>query len=226
MTEQEKPVRVRHLIIQGSSQWVIGRNVTKHCNIIHINGNKLQLPVKDDQDENLTIELADHDMHCFVPLFTFGVCANSAEMYCATVSFASKATNRSWPELKSIIDKVHKHVCGHASYNDIRILLERNDLWNEDVRKYLQSSIDLCPCCKVCEKPKAARQVSLYDIDGEFNDRVCMDHMFLDDLIVLHIMDSKTRFSCGSSVKSKSIEDAIECFELLWVSQFGYSKIY
>ena len=29
-------VDIRHLIIEGSSQWLIGKNVTKHCNIEHI----------------------------------------------------------------------------------------------------------------------------------------------------------------------------------------------
>lgn len=37
-------VSVRHLIIENSSQWVIGRNVTKFSNIVHIDGNYLQLP--------------------------------------------------------------------------------------------------------------------------------------------------------------------------------------
>lgn len=37
--DQGTPVGIRHLIIDGSSSWVIGRNVTPKANINHIGGN-------------------------------------------------------------------------------------------------------------------------------------------------------------------------------------------
>lgn len=37
-------VQIRYLIIDGSSQSVVGRNVTRKCNIIHVRKKKLQLP--------------------------------------------------------------------------------------------------------------------------------------------------------------------------------------
>ena len=45
--------------------------------------------------------------------------------------------NRSCPELKAIVDKVHRHVYGHASFKDLFILLERNNLWNEAAEEYV-----------------------------------------------------------------------------------------
>lgn len=35
MTDQWNPVDIRHLTISSSSQWFIGKNFTKHCDIIH-----------------------------------------------------------------------------------------------------------------------------------------------------------------------------------------------
>ena len=37
-------VDVGHVVIEGSSQWVTGRNVTSKCEVIHTNGNYIQLP--------------------------------------------------------------------------------------------------------------------------------------------------------------------------------------
>lgn len=37
-------VQLRHLVLDGSSNWVIGRNITKHSNIIHMNDIVLQIP--------------------------------------------------------------------------------------------------------------------------------------------------------------------------------------
>lgn len=37
-------VKIWHLIIDGSSQWVVGRNVTRKCNVIYLFDNMVQLP--------------------------------------------------------------------------------------------------------------------------------------------------------------------------------------
>ena len=37
-------INIRHIVIDGSSQWLIGRNVTTNCAIIRTNGNYLKLP--------------------------------------------------------------------------------------------------------------------------------------------------------------------------------------
>lgn len=34
-TDQNYFVHIRHLIIQGSSQWIVGRKMTKYCDILH-----------------------------------------------------------------------------------------------------------------------------------------------------------------------------------------------
>lgn len=53
-------VRIRHLLIEGSSQWVVGRNVTSKCDIQHINGNFLKLP------NGNKVSLIEKDMHSYI----------------------------------------------------------------------------------------------------------------------------------------------------------------
>ena len=166
----------------------------------------------------------DHDLHCYLPLSAFGLVSDNAQAYCAVFSFTAKAFDRPWREIKAIVDKVHKHVCGHASLRDMQILLERNDLWSNEVKAYLHQTVEVCHQCKMTDEPKDMRKVSLHDLSSSFNERVCLDHVFLDNYVVIHFMDSCTRFSQGAIVTTRTVHDAIDHFELIWVSQNGYPK--
>jgi len=57
-------------------------------------------------------------------------------LYCATAQFPIKASEIPWKEVQKIVDKVHNHVCGHASFSNIQTLPKRNDLWNQEIKKY------------------------------------------------------------------------------------------
>lgn len=153
-------INICHLIIDGSSQWVVGRNVNRKCNIEHIDCNKVILPCKED-----SIELVDFDFHSYIPYKKFlpdpdtSSFVTENKIYCATAKI-SQVLSRPWFEVKKIIDKVHKHVCGHSTYSDIKTLLERNKLWNAEVQKYLASTLDECTNCLATSKPKENRKVS------------------------------------------------------------------
>lgn len=56
---------IRHIVIEGSSQWPIGRNVSTICDIIHTNGNYLKLLNK------ATIPLQNVGIHSYVSSYIF-----------------------------------------------------------------------------------------------------------------------------------------------------------
>lgn len=123
MSDSDNPIRMRHLIVEGSSQWVIGRNVTKSSDILHIDTNVLKLPDSD------TISLVESDMHSFIPYESFctrrrnGLLdTDRSAIFCAAGMLHSSTRSLSWSDTKKIVDKVHRHVCGHSSYSDIKIL--------------------------------------------------------------------------------------------------------
>lgn len=210
------------MVIKGSSQWIVGRNVTKHCKITRCNGNNLELPALSDSGQKMLISIVDYDLHSYVPLSAFGIISCSTKVYCAVNYFAAKATERSWSEIKAIVDKVHKHVCGHAAVRGMMILLERNGIWSDNVKSYFLQMVEICPKCKMTEGPKGMRKVSLDDLSSFFIDRVCPDHVFLDKHVVLHFMDSSTRLSHSAIVETRTVKEAINLFEMFWVSQNGY----
>ena len=228
-TDGNEIVEINHLIISGSSQWVIGRNVTRACDIVHIGGNRLNLPSADGGTENAdTISLVDSDMHSYMPYDIFLRCANASSeivgsrLYCATATIGSSRDSPSWKDVQKIVDKVHKHVCGHSSFSDIKTLLSRNDLWSDEVGKYLARILEGCARCAKTSEPKEQRKVSLSSMSRSFNKVVCVDHLHLGGSRVLHIMDSSTRYSAGTVVFTTSMQEAILGIEAQWVSPFWH----
>lgn len=121
-SDNDQNINNRHILIEGSSQWVIGRNVTSKINILHVGRNAVQLLKDTSQDY---ISMKSRERLSYIPLSRFIVDQQSSVLSCLS---SGTATNRSWGEIKHIVDKVHWHGCGHASYTDIRILLDRNSM--------------------------------------------------------------------------------------------------
>lgn len=181
LSDQNTTINIRHLVVQGSSQWVIGRNITKHCTIERIDGNYLRLPIKHNCDHHITVQLLNVEQHCYPPLSAFGIHSyvHQSSLFYATIQSHHSTTNmEDWDSLRKLLDKVHTHVCGHASYNDIRLLLQRNRIWNPQVESYIRKAIEQCNACRSTSLPKPTRKVSLADIDSALNERVCIDHLF------------------------------------------------
>lgn len=107
---------------------------------------------------------------------------------------------RSWPEQWKILGRVHRHLCEHASCSDITLLLGRNNLWSEGIQKYLSDTLSRCTSYKTTTLPRAERKVFLCSINGPFNTVVYVDHICLDDRLVLNRMDVSTRYSSGSVI--------------------------
>ena len=58
-------INVKHIAIEGSLQWVIGRNVTTKCEIFHTYGNYLKV------SDQVRIPLRNVDMHSYVLSYIF-----------------------------------------------------------------------------------------------------------------------------------------------------------
>eukprot|EP00171_Calliarthron_tuberculosum_P022021 IDg22021t1 len=222
ISDQGDSVEVRHLVIDGSSQWVIGRNVTRFCDIIHVGENLIRFSNKSITG---SISLIENDFHSYLPYKIFiaqfnGTRNPNTAMFCATAKFKQSKNTELWSTKKKVIDKVHRHVCGHSSFNDIKILLERNGMWCSSVQKYLCSVLETCSYCKTTSEPKPSRKVSLSSMSRTFNKVVCIDHLFLRENRVFHAMDSTTRYSAGTDVQDMSMLASIVAFESQWISQF------
>lgn len=159
VTDSSSLIAVRHIVIEGSSQWILGRNITRRCNIIHLDRHVLQLPCSKSE----YISLIDFNRHSHVSLDRFipqntlsqvvsSYVSNPTEPITAPDKTSNIITdvNRfpissehtkhslsSWDSVKKLVDSVNRHVCGHSTFTDMRTLLLRNGLWNDGVQHYL-----------------------------------------------------------------------------------------
>ena len=124
LSDQRTTVNVRHLIIKGSSFFVIGRNVTRITDIIHISGNCLQFHVPETGESN-TIQFTDHDLHSFPPKerFYHAEFKSIQDFMCSTIIASSASALHGTEETRNIIQRMHYHVCIDSNYNYIKFLL-------------------------------------------------------------------------------------------------------
>lgn len=133
--------------------------------------------------------------------------------------------DKSWAEVKTVIDKVHKHVCGHANFTDMRMLLDRNNLWNDAVEKYVGNLISSCTACRSTASPQLSRKVLISSLSKQISDIVCVDHFYVHVVRLMHCVDAATRFSAAFVVSSASMNDAVFAFESCWISQFWEPRL-
>lgn len=127
----------------------------------------------------------------------------------------------SWETVKKKVDKVHKHVCGHAPYYDIKMMLMRNNFWNDSFETYLNETVEKCTACGKTSQPRGSRKVSLSSMSREFNDVVCVDHLLLNEVCVFHGMDTVTRYPSCAVVPDTSLSAAVIEFDACWLGQFS-----
>lgn len=70
-TENGNTAMIRHLVVEGSSQWVINQNVTRQANLIHLRDNCLQVICFDEGFYKFDkISLIDLEYHSYIPYQT------------------------------------------------------------------------------------------------------------------------------------------------------------
>lgn len=217
-TEDGVIIWIRHLALEGSSQWVVGQNIPSFGDICQMGQPRLVL--QGANSENIVLLLMKIDRLLYLPAQCF---VQSSNKTATTLSASSASTLRPSCEVKAIIDRAHHHVCGHSDYGDIKTLLDRNDLWNDDARDYVTQVISRCKRCSSTMLPHPARQVSLRLLIRSFNQVVCVYHMYLGLNCFLHIMDTKTHLSAGIIYKDTSLNYAGYALQVGWLTPFWTS---
>lgn len=221
-SDQNTVITIPDLVIEWSSPWLIGSNFTSHADIIHTGGNVLR--ITSNSALPVTVSIVDHKNHIYFPKQTLCptkiLSSHSREITNIMKSLSARSANLKWPEKQKIIDKVHKHVCGHSTYADMKIVLQKNKLWDEQCGRYLKTKTESCEHCILFRPPEGSRKVSLGSLSRNFNDITCIDHLFLDQLAVCHSMDSVTRYSAGAVVDWPNMENLITVLDAHCISPF------
>lgn len=212
-------VLIWHLVIDGSSQRVVGKNVTKYANIIHADQNAVGFQVDGVAGYFSTIE---HEFLIYIPLDAFA--PNSSDETALTCLNSTLSGNWSWKQTKAVIDKVHRHVCGHASFTDKRLLFERKNLWYDMVANCVAWLVKSCAACCLTVPLQLSRKVSISSLSRSFNEVICIYHVNLESICDLHGMHLATRYSAAQIACSTSIDQVVFGFESAVISQFWIPK--
>lgn len=138
----------------------------------------------------------------------------------ASACNGSVETTPNWQDMKHVVEKLHKHVCGLASFGDMKPLLVRNNVWSEDVPKYLSDQTTRYTACRSSKYPNPSRKVSLSALSRPFNDFLCVDHVFLDGMRVIHAMEAYSRYSAGLVCDDCSLSATVHAFEAIFFGPF------
>lgn len=170
-------------------------------------------------------------------IFTF---KNSLQSFLPISFFESQPSNDSalscfngntqndwpWSKFKGIVDKVHHPICGHASLMEIRLLLKRNNTWYNTVDDYIHQFIENCTSCKAIPPLQSSRKVSISSPSRKFYEVFCINHFYLDEVVLLYYMHMVTRFYPAYDLSSAAINEAIFGFESCWLqTSFCYQSL-
>ena len=82
----------------------------------------------------------------------------------------------------------------------------------------IERTCDLCQ--RLSPAPHHSFRVSLPNEDVVFNRTVCMDIMFLEGKLVLHVVDKDTKFSTAAFLRSGTADETWDRLMRIWVSVY------
>lgn len=184
-----KPIQITYVFPGGSSQWIVGRNVTRTAYQEHIRWHCITF-INDGIEDYLS-----HVDHNWI---NYNLFEDFRRTNAANHLSGGIVTCRTWNAFWSILHKGHRNVCCHARYTDFKLLLQRNDIFNYVIEAYISRMISKCSSCRFTAPPQLSRKVSISSLIKYFNDVVCLYRLTIDYVKLLHCMDIVSRYSTAS----------------------------
>lgn len=191
LTDSISRITVRHIVVEWSLQWMVGHNLTRACNIIHLGQHALQLPC----GESEFVSMIDFDINSHAPLISFipplsvhnpesplsknahsSLTFSKGQNNFNTSKYVLKSSLTAIPDrvksrasVKRLLDRVHRHVCGYSTFTAIRTSLLRNEFWTNMVQHYLSRVVSSCNNFKASFTSPPNIHVSLSTLNSQHN---------------------------------------------------------
>ena len=112
----------------------------------------------------------------------------------------------------------------HAQAHDmVRILKLAGVPAEAETRALCGEIVDTCRACREWQRPSPKNALSLR-LAESFNQHVQIDVLFVNNLIVLHIIDEALRFSAGGFLNGRETSSMLETIYLSWLIVHGPPK--
>ena len=90
--------------------------------------------------------------------------------------------------------------------------------------QYVDEVVRNCDVCKAFDSAPAIPVAGTSSVSA-FNEKLQVDLLFLDDLIVLHVLDLFSRYSLLVPARSENPEEVWDAFCNSWIAVFGKPRI-
>ena len=120
---------------------------------------------------------------------------------------------------REIVRKLHVN-WGHASSQQLKRAMAEADGRANSLIQYVDEVVGNCDVCKAFDSAPAIPVAGTSSVSA-FNEKLQVDLLFLDDIIVLHVLDLFSRYSLLAPVRSKNPEEVWDAFCNSWIAVFG-----
>lgn len=138
------------------------------------------------------------------------------------LTFVSLGKINTMEQLKQKYMKLHKQFnhCNKAKLSQmIKQAFPELDM---DMLKQIENEFK----CDVCDRhgPQKHKPIVSFEPEPYFNKHLALDLMFVNDIPILHVIDTFTRFGMATMVKSKEGNHILKAFCEMWIKVFSKPK--
>ena len=116
--------------------------------------------------------------------------------------------------------KLHRQFAHCAKAPLVKMLRRSKNFCDQRLIKSVEKVCDTCEYCARFRKTPLAPVVTSF-MSETFNDVVAMDLKEVDGILLLHLIDTATRYSAASVIDSKHAQVIVDGVFLIWIARFG-----
>lgn len=135
-----------------------------------------------------------------------------------TAMMSPSPSSNNWRSLRCVIDRAHKHICGHARLSDMRTIFERNKIWNQFCPKYLSELVRNFKDCKDSSFLRRIKTYHCHKLTAILIKRFVWTTSFSTLSLFYIAWTLQLTLSAGTFMQSTSMDGAIYAMDLCWFS--------
>lgn len=106
-----------------------------------------------------------------------------------------------------IVSSVHDHNCRHATYNEVKALMQGSRIWNEELQRLVTTVVRKRFLFSSAAFPSSTEKVWTSGINQTLHDVAVIDHFWLDGICWFHILEIFWRNSAAQRREPKKIAE-------------------
>ena len=202
-------IRMKTQVVEAKIPLLISRNSLKKANA-SLNFEKDTLDLLGKQ---ISLQITTSGHYC-IPLRK-GLSKKGSE----DIFFTSPLMNLKPEEILPTVKSLHKKFI-HPPADKLKKLIKESGIDDKDILSAVDKISKDCETCKIFKATPPRPSVS-FPLASVFNEVVALDLKFVDQEIILHMIDHATRFSQACVITNKKKQTIVQALLDNWIAIFG-----